>query len=50
VVGQGNAEWEQFKGDFAMSAKLAVEDALLKMQVELMQLPPAPASTPLSAK
>jgi hypothetical protein len=42
VVGQGNAEFDDFKKDIGLSGKLAMQDALLKMQKELLELPPAP--------
>jgi len=39
VVGEGNAEFSEFKSDFALSGKLAMQDALLKMQAQLLELP-----------
>lgn len=35
VTGHGNAEFDEFKSDFSLSARRASEDALLKMQREL---------------
>lgn len=40
VVGQGHAEFSEFKSDFGLSGKLAMQDALLKMQSQLLELPP----------
>lgn len=37
VTGEGRAEFAEFKGDFALSAKRAVEDALKKLQVLLLK-------------
>lgn len=37
VTGEGRAEFSEFKADFALSAKRAVEDALKKLQVLLLQ-------------
>ena len=37
VTGQGHAEWDEFKKDFALSGKRATQDALVKMQRELME-------------
>jgi hypothetical protein len=49
VAGQGNAQFEQFKSDFGLSGKLAMEDALLKMQKQLLELPlPATSSATVS--
>lgn len=36
VTGEGRAEFSEFKADFALSAKRAVEDALKKLQVLLL--------------
>lgn len=36
VQGTGNAEYSAFKKDFALSGKLAMQDALLKMQQSLL--------------
>lgn len=43
VVGQGNAEFDEFKQDFGLSGKLAMQDALLKMQNQLLEIPLPPA-------
>jgi hypothetical protein len=44
VVGQGDAEFSEFKSDFGLSGKRATESALLQMQRKLleMKLPPNP--------
>lgn len=42
VVGKGNAEFDEFKNDFGLTGKRAMEDALLQMQTLLLDLP-APA-------
>ncbi len=43
VVGKGNAEFDDFKKDFSLAGKLAMQDALLQMQKQLLDLPtPAP--------
>lgn len=39
VNGQGHAEFEQLKSDFALAGKLAAQDALLKMQKALLEIP-----------
>lgn len=39
VSGKGHAEFAQFKSDFSMTGKLAAEDALVKMQAELLAAP-----------
>ena len=39
VLGEGAAEYEEFKADFSLSAKRASQDALLKMQDSLVQSP-----------
>ncbi|HJW81445.1 MAG TPA: hypothetical protein VJ396_04300 [Acidiferrobacterales bacterium] len=39
VVGEGNAEFDEFKSDFALSAKRASLDALTKMQARLLEAP-----------
>jgi hypothetical protein len=39
VVGEGQAEFDEFKSDFALSGKRAAQDALLKMQTRLLQAP-----------
>lgn len=39
VVGEGHAEFSEFKHDFSLSSKRATEDALLKMQTELLRAP-----------
>lgn len=39
VSGQGRAEFDEFKSDFSLSGKRAAQDALLKMQVQLLQAP-----------
>ncbi|MGE5467812.1 MAG: hypothetical protein ACM3Y9_10350 [Ignavibacteria bacterium] len=36
VIGEGRAEFNEFKSDFALSAKRAVEDALKKLQAILL--------------
>lgn len=41
VLGQGHAEFDEFKNDLGLSGKRAMQDALLKMQRELLELPPA---------
>ncbi|UGQ46388.1 hypothetical protein [Massilia endophytica] len=46
VVGKGNAEFSEFKNDFGLSGKLAMQDALLQMQKLLLeQAPAAPVPT-----
>lgn len=45
VVGQGNAEFEEFKKDFSLSGKRATEDALLRMQRKLLDMKLLPTST-----
>lgn len=37
VVGQGEAEFAEFKSDFSLSARRAMEDALLQMQRSLLE-------------
>jgi hypothetical protein len=44
VVGKGNAEFSEFKSDFGLTGKRAMEDALLQMQKLLLDLP-APNAT-----
>lgn len=39
VIGNGKAEFDEFKSDFSLSAKRASLDALLKMQSALLNLP-----------
>jgi len=39
VSGAGNAEFEEFKADFSLSAKRASQDAILKMQQALAEAP-----------
>lgn len=39
VLGEGAAEFDEFKADFSLSAKRASQDALLKMQESLLQSP-----------
>ncbi|QAU33706.1 hypothetical protein [Janthinobacterium sp. 17J80-10] len=39
VSGAGNAEFDEFKADFSLSAKRASQDALLKMQQALAETP-----------
>ncbi len=39
VVGKGHAEFSEFKSDFGMSGKRAMEDALLQMQKVLLDMP-----------
>lgn len=39
VVGEGQAEYDEFKSDFSLSAKRAAQDALLKMQGVLTTSP-----------
>ncbi len=39
VVGQGQAEYDEFKKDFSLSGRRAAEDALLKMQRVLLDAP-----------
>jgi hypothetical protein len=39
VVGEGHAEFDEFKSDFSLSGKRAAQDALLKMQARLLQAP-----------
>lgn len=39
VLGEGAAEYDEFKADFSLSAKRASQDALLKMQESLLQSP-----------
>lgn len=39
VQGQGAAEFDEFKNDFSLSAKRAAQDALLKMQTMLLNMP-----------
>lgn len=38
VVGQGDAEFEEFKKDFGLSGKRATENALLQMQRKLLEM------------
>jgi hypothetical protein len=38
VVGEGHAEFDEFKADFSLSARRASEDALLKMQSKLQEM------------
>ncbi len=38
VMGTGRAEYSEFKSDFSLSGKRAAEDAILKMQHELMNM------------
>ena len=37
VLGEGNAEFDEFKKDFSLSARRASQDALLKMQKALLE-------------
>lgn len=39
VLGEGHAEYEEFKSDFSLAGKRAAQDALLKMQSVLLRLP-----------
>lgn len=39
VIGEGQAEYDEFKSDFSLSAKRAAQDALLKMQGVLATSP-----------
>jgi hypothetical protein len=39
VVNKGQSEFSDFKQDFGMSGKLAIEDALIQMQRPLLDLP-----------
>lgn len=39
VVGQGRAEFDEFRHDFALSGKRATQDALIKMQRALLDAP-----------
>ncbi|MBP6862959.1 MAG: hypothetical protein KBC57_11500 [Neisseriaceae bacterium] len=39
VVGEGTAQFDEFKHDFSLAGKRAAADALLKLQAELQQLP-----------
>jgi hypothetical protein len=39
VIGQGNAEFGEFKSDFARAGRRAMEDALLQMQHQLLDTP-----------
>lgn len=39
VLGEGNAEFSEFKSDFSLSARRASQDALLKMQKVLLDAP-----------
>ncbi|MFJ2986496.1 hypothetical protein ACIPF8_01415 [Collimonas sp. NPDC087041] len=39
VEGQGHAEYAEFKKDFSLSGKRAMEDALMKMQTALIEAP-----------
>lgn len=39
VVGKGKAEFAQFKTDYGLSGKLAMEDALLQLQRLLLDMP-----------
>jgi hypothetical protein len=39
AVGQGKAEFSEFKKDFSLTGKLATTDALLKMQQQLLETP-----------
>ena len=45
VVGTGNAEFSEFKSDFAIAGKRAMEDALLRMQQLLLETPIPAAGT-----
>jgi len=45
VVGTGNAEFSEFKSDFAIAGKRAMEDALLRMQQLLLDAPIPAAGT-----
>lgn len=38
VVGEGQAEFDEFKADFSLSARRASEDALRKMQSKLLEV------------
>jgi hypothetical protein len=39
VVGTGNAEFDEFKSDFALAGRRAMEDALVRMQRQLLDTP-----------
>lgn len=39
VIGVGKAEYDEFKKDFGLSGKRAMQDALLKMQSTLLETP-----------
>jgi len=39
VVGEGRAEFDEFKSDFSLAGKRAAHDALTKMQARLLQAP-----------
>lgn len=39
VMGEGRAEFDEFKSDFSLSAKRGAQDALLKMQRALLEAP-----------
>lgn len=39
VVGEGNAEFSEFKSDFSLSGKRAALDAMTKMQARLLEAP-----------
>lgn len=49
VVGQGDAEFDEFKADFSLSGKRATEDALRKMQRKLLEMKLAPKSAQVTA-
>lgn len=38
VIGEGHAEFDEFKSDHGLAGKRASEDALLKMQARLLEL------------
>lgn len=38
VIGEGQAEYDEFKSDFSLSARRASENALLKMQSKLLEM------------
>ncbi|HZV64789.1 MAG TPA: hypothetical protein VFG03_07780 [Telluria sp.] len=50
VVGHGQAEWAEFKGDFALSGKRAAEDALVQMQRKLLAERLAPQAPQTAAQ
>jgi hypothetical protein len=50
VVGHGQAEWAELKGDFALSGKRAAEDALMQMQRKLLVEKLVPQATQTAAQ